>query len=174
MTPNRVQRRQRGRRGFSLIEVMISAGVLGIGLAGVIQLHVSSVRGLASGRSISLAGEIASQRVEFIGGRDIDVASLPTCPRGASGVVDCRANKGNFTATKTCSTWLAESDVPTPAGLEIPSEPNVGYRRDLVIEAHPDTLNHNGSFLAIVSVCWRDSSGNVQQIQSQRLLIPGI
>lgn len=165
---------RRGRRGFSLIEIMISAAVLGIGLAGVVQLHFTSVRGLASGRSITLASEIATQRAEFLAGREIDVLALPNCPRGTGNTPDCRLSVQAFAPTKSCTTWLAGSEVPLPTGADMPSELNMGYRRDVVVEAHPDTLNHNGSFLAIVSVCWRDAKGKIQQIQSQRLLVPGI
>lgn len=158
------------RRGFSLIEVMIASAVLAIGLLGIVELHRSSIRGLSRGRSMTVANEIIDQRAELITGRD--PAVLLTCPTAADGA-GCRANSTSFTAAKPCTAWLMESDVPTPAGADVPSSTDIGFRRDVVIQAHPDTTNHSGSFLAIVSVCWRDPQGQIQQLQRQRLLVPG-
>lgn len=164
-------RTQNSRRGFTLIEVMIAGAVLSIGLLGILELHRSSIRGLSRGRSMTVANEIIDQRAELITGRD--PAVLLTCPTASDGA-GCRATRTTFTASKPCTAWLLESDVPTPAGADVPSSTDLGYRRDIVIQAHPDTTNHPGSYLAIVSVCWRDSQGQIQQLQRQRLLVPGV
>src|SRR5262245_16850054 len=163
----------RGRRGFSLIEAMVSAAVLGIGLLGVVELHRSSVRGLAIGRSITVASQIASQRAELIAGREADALNLPSCPVAADNNVGCKATRDAFAADKTCTAWLLESDVPTPAGADVANAPNQGFRRDIVITPHPDTINHAGSFVATISVCWRDQKNFVQELRQQKLLVPG-
>ena len=167
-----MRRSERAQAGFSLIEGMISAAVLSVGLLGVVELHRTSIRGLATGRALTVASQIAVQRAEQIGGREVDVLSLPNCPT-ASDTVGCKLSRKAFASPKTCTAWLSDSDVPTPAGVDFPSSANVGYRRDIVIEAHPDTNNHNGSFLATISVCWVDAKGYVQELRSQKLLVPG-
>jgi prepilin-type N-terminal cleavage/methylation domain-containing protein len=165
-------RKKSRRRGFSLIEVMISGAVLSIGLLGVVELHRSSVRGLARGRAITVAGQIVAQRAEQLAGPAPDALTLPACPR-AGGVLGCRLSSSAFATSKTCTAWLLDSDVPSATGVDVPSTPDVGYRRDVVIEAHPDTTNHQGSFLATISVCWLDTQGKVQELQAQKLLVPG-
>lgn len=163
----------RSRRGFSLVEAMISAAVLGIGLMGVVELHRSSVRGLSIGRSVTVASQIAGQRAELIAGREADALNLPNCPVAADSLVGCKASRDAFATSKTCTAWMLESDVPTPAGVDVTSAPNQGFRRDIVISPHPDTINHAGSFVATISVCWRDQKNFVQELRQQKLLVPG-
>ncbi|MEL6188976.1 MAG: prepilin-type N-terminal cleavage/methylation domain-containing protein, partial [Myxococcota bacterium] len=49
------------RRGFSLVEAMISATVLGIALVGLVQMHTTSVQRTVESEKVGRATEIARQ-----------------------------------------------------------------------------------------------------------------
>ena len=58
------------QRGFSLIEVMLAAGIFTAGFAGVIALQVAVSKGASTAGDISLASNLASSKLEDLGLRD--------------------------------------------------------------------------------------------------------
>lgn len=161
----------RRARGFSTIEALVASGVLGIGLVALVDVHGSTVENLARGRHVVEATRIAEQRLELLATQRPDLLSLPACGAGPLG---CREDSENLTAEKPCTTWVDGAAIPTPSGVLPPSNSlQRGYRMDLVIGTHPDGLNHPGGLLATVTVCWRDDDGHVQELRSDRLLVPG-
>src|SRR5688572_17810828 len=56
--------RQVTRRGFSLIEVMMTSLILGVGVVGLASMYTSSARGVGSSRHRETATQIAVQRIE--------------------------------------------------------------------------------------------------------------
>ena len=66
------QRRKslRGQRGFSLVEMLVTAFILAIGVMGLTLLQVMSLRGARGGRSLATAiqvGEAVMDRIEMEG-----------------------------------------------------------------------------------------------------------
>jgi len=57
------------RRGFSLMEVVISVGVLAIGLVGVMSMYADSLSRILSIRNQTTAGALAQEGVEFVRNR---------------------------------------------------------------------------------------------------------
>lgn len=166
--------RARGdRRGFSLLEAMIASAVLGFGLIALVRLQATTVNGVLSGRQVATAMRIADQRAELLTTQRADESLLPACPAG-SGVVGCREDARALSTPKTCTTWVDGPDIPSPTGQsEATTRAYEGYRMDVVIGAHPDATNQAGGILATVSVCWLDDRGEVREVQSHRLLVPG-
>lgn len=147
----------------------MSSGILGIGLTGLVDLHTSSMRGVKQGTTITIASAIANQRAELVATQEPDAAILPSCPPSLP--IGCRSTVSTFAPTKPCTVQVSSPDVPLPTGV---APANSGeYRMDTVIGAHPDAVNHIGSLLVTVSVCWSDVAGNVHEFQTSRLLVPG-
>lgn len=161
-----------GRSGFSFVEVLVSCALLGIGLLGLVDLHMSSLRGLGRGRFATGAKEVATQRGEHLATQAADLATMPSCPAGG-GPVGCFQDRNNLAPAKTCTQWLGDPDVPTPSGASIAGAGPRQFRMDTVIGPHPDATNHAAALLVTVSVCWTDESGIVEQVQARRMIVPG-
>jgi prepilin-type N-terminal cleavage/methylation domain-containing protein len=172
------------RRGFSLVEVMVSVGILGVGLLGIVNLHTSSIIGLSRGQHIAMAQEVAMQQTELLE-TEATIATgslesvLPNCPASRStDPIGCQLSTTEYAPIKQCTMFLSDPNIPDPSG-GFPSvlPPGSGdastYRMDTVIAQHPDTLNHPGALMVTVSVCWSDDQQNVHQISTSRVLVPG-
>lgn len=160
------------RRGFSIVEVMITSGVLGIGLAGLIRIHHSSVQGQSQSNGIAIGTRAAAQVIEQLSTQPVD--ELPAC----SGTPGCRANSSAFTGELStagsypCTNWVANGGV-TSVRTSASEEKNT-FRVDTVVQDHPDGNNQPDAKLITVSVCWMDNTGVVREVQERRLVVPGI
>lgn len=143
-------------RGFKLIEVMVSIGILGIAIAGLIRLHSALVRGVARSQMVSIALDVAAQRAE-------DLVTLgPTAAPACAGAPGCQA--------AGMSAFAADL---SPAG-SFPCTDRVDpFRIDTVVTDHPSGFQPDAR-LVTVSVCWQDVGGAVRQVQTRRLLVPGV
>ncbi len=164
-------RHPRSRRGFSLVEVLISSTLLSIGAVAVTSLHATSLREVRKSRTRASAEMIAVQHADLLGTQQVELMSAATCPQGG-GPKGCLSG-GLLAPVKTCTKWVDDDDVPPPTGTRAAGTGSRGYRIDTVTSAHPDSANHGDSFLLTVSVCWYDDRGVAQQTQETRLLVPG-
>lgn len=175
----RVESKRAGKRrpnrrcaGFSLVEIAVASGVLGIGLVGLVQLHTSATRGVVLGESLSRAGEVASQRAEFLA--TMDPGDLPGCqgpPRCMEGAGAAFTQPLGPAGAFECTRWVDKADVPRSDGSQ--AQEGLRYRVDTVVSGHPDFARQRKAQLLTVSVCWADRSGRVRQVQTRRLLVPG-
>jgi prepilin-type N-terminal cleavage/methylation domain-containing protein len=63
----------RRQGGFTMIEIMVSLGLLVIGLAGVLALHTATVRGNRVSRQLERARVLAVQLMEDLRGRPMTI-----------------------------------------------------------------------------------------------------
>jgi hypothetical protein len=153
---------RRARAGFSFVEVMISCAVLGFGLLGLVTLYTSSARGAVRGRMTSTALNLIVQRSAELSARDA-VQLVTQCPL-SGGRIDCRIDQQTESPSKPCTVRVNEQGATTGA-----TRP---YRIDTVVQMHPSRARHPDVRLATISVCWRDESGLIQQMQNQVVLAP--
>lgn len=157
-------------RGFSLVEVMLTAAVLGLGAIALAHTHNQAHRGVVASRLQTAALRIAEQRIEHLATIPID--RLAGC---AGPVTGCRTDRstlapvlGNVGAFR-CTQLVDEMDF---------HDPNVTtqgrFRVDTVVAAHPDPRQQVGALVISVSVCWTDQTGHVQQVMLQRMAIPEV
>ena len=72
--------RRRREGGFTMIEIMVSMGLMVIGLAGVLALHMATVRGNRVSRQLERARVLAVQLMEDLRGRPISELEATICP----------------------------------------------------------------------------------------------
>lgn len=170
-----------GGRGFSLLEALISAGVLGIALVGLVQMHATSMKGTAKAEDIGRAAELARQYADQYA--SLPVTALPACG-GIGFVMDptipngCRATLGpgpGMQAPKPNNcTVLVPSDATPDASGNLPSAAGDGnpYRVDLMMAQHP--TGATGLMQMHVWVCWRDADGLVNEVHTTRTRVAGM
>ncbi|MCK6548257.1 hypothetical protein L6R52_20590 [Myxococcota bacterium] len=166
------RRRSNTVRGFSIVEVLVASGVLGVGLVALVEVHGATVENLARGGRVVEATRIAEQRLELLGAQRPDVLALPSCGIGP-GSIGCRGADRALASDKPCTSWVDGPVVPSPSGITPSGATGRGYRVDLVIGPHPDGLRQPGGLLATVSVCWADERGAIHELRADRLLVPG-
>lgn len=160
--------RSSSRRGFTLIEVMITSVILGVGVMGLVGLYTSSARGVGGSRVHTTATQVALQRLEQIAG---SADALPAC----DGPIGCRASRselapplgGSRTGGFDCTQYtngMGESAVAA-AGTG-------RYRIDTVVEPHPSTSQDDEGRFVSVSVCWVGDGNVVEQVLAQRFVLP--
>jgi type IV pilus assembly protein PilV len=66
----------RGRKGFSLIEILVAMVLLAVGILAIAGMQVASVRGNFSSNNISQAVSVAQDRLEILKNLDIGDAAL--------------------------------------------------------------------------------------------------
>lgn len=154
--------KRRRQRGFSLLEAMMSAVILGIGLVGLSQLHMSSIRGTVRSEEIGRAAEVAREVADTLS--TLDWNSMPNCGPGPTGqatwVNPPTANggcKGSLGPTSTlnppkplgCTAWYRRDGVPDLMNSAWVADPMAGdgsvpdtgnYRVDVAVTAHPDPV----------------------------------
>lgn len=179
-------------RGFSVVEALVAAAVLGIALVGMVQLHSSSIRGTARAERLGRASEVARQFAELLA--TTTPADLPACPPGPLaaplvGATGCKGDVGQtflFTPTKGvgCTFWVQDGpsvpsiDDPNAAAGAIVAQPNAGptgpqpsqFRIDVSVSAHPSANRFPDAALLTVWVCWRDEIGRVNEVRTRRIL----
>ncbi len=165
----------RFRRGFSLMEAMVSASVLGIALAALVRAHASSIQGTSQAEDLGRASEIARQIGDLVATQPMD--QLPACGAVTDPVpvapAGCRASLGPGTvmaASKgsTC-TRLVNQDGLVDASTGLLADAASGteqYRIDMIISQHPNGSTDLG--VLHVWVCWRDMTGNIHQTYTTR------
>ena len=179
----RAERRSRyprhSRRGFKLVETLVSMAILSIAAAGLVRLHSSIVRGIASSEDMSVAMDVAAQRLEELvplgptGIPNCVAATPPGCAAGGRqtleiALTDVIWNGGTF----NCSRWVDSADVPMVGGVAIPAGSR--FRVDTQVQDHAGTQQNAGARVLTISVCWEDLDSQVRQVQNARLLVPGV
>ena len=165
----KVKRRtpRRGQRGFSLLEAVIAAAVLGIGLVGLARLHISSVQGTIRSEETSRAAHVAREIADLYGTLDFQAiralpaacgninaapwwATSPPTPgagcRSTGNIADSvYDNAAAFTVpTAGCTAYFDEDGVPDVTNAAWVADPMGGpltqgdFRVDIRRSAHPD------------------------------------
>ena len=185
-------RGRRHRRGFSVVEALIAAGVLGIALIGIVRLHASSIIGTAKAERVGRASIVARQFAEMFA--TTSPADLPVCAPGPNGAplaepAGCKSAQGVTTVFSPpkgtgCTYWVNDGpSVPSindtnAANGQIVADPTPGsngpqpsqYRIDVSVSAHPAAASYPDAALLTVWVCWRDERGSINEIRTRRIL----
>lgn len=177
------RRRRHNSAGFSLIEALVAAGVLGIALTALVQLHQTSMRGTVASSRLGEASEVARQLADHFSIRAVDtpincapnrnnpLVAMPTCAAifatNAAGV--CNSAQTCDTAPQNCT---FDFDIygnltAPPAGPPLPGR----YRVRLA-----ESQNTSGDgFRVTVVVCWNDPNSNaIRSVVTDRLSVPGL
>lgn len=191
-TPAMSMRRRSEQAGFSLIEAMISAAILGLALMGLVQLHKTSIQGTVKATAMGRASEVARQLAETAS--SVDFADLPPCLPGAgpAGAVlgpapqGCRGSIAPSTVwagqkANGCTYYVESAAIPSvdpgynPDGAV---NPTLKYRVDIAVSQHPDNgvppSNYPDTAVVTVWVCWEDERGIVQELSTTRLVTSGL
>ena len=169
---------------------MVAAGVLGIGLLGLVKLHTTSIRGTMQAEDLGRAAEVARQLADFITAVEVDptniAGSLPNCAPGTATPLaaepnGCRNSLGigsQFAANRPapCMQWFDGAGVPNASNGTMPvtAVDTGGYRVDQSLSRHPDNLRFPDAIVHTVWVCWRDGGGQVHEVETSRMIVPGI
>lgn len=158
------------RRGFSMLEVLIGAAVLGIGVLSAVRIFMVTAEGSHWTRSRSDAMEMGMQRLELMSTQD--TTQIPNC----QGPVGCREDQttmrpdlppvGGF----ECTQYFGNTTIADPTQASDTGK----YRVDTVVAPHPDAVRQPGAQMVVVSVCWMDGKGNVHEAQSRRIMTPDV
>jgi prepilin-type N-terminal cleavage/methylation domain-containing protein len=154
------------RRGFSIVEVMLSMGLLGVGIAAAVRLFHEAQNRTAWTQQRTTGMALALERLEYLGTRDL--SNIPVC----TGAVGCRASSTTLQAALTsaggyqCTQYTGGQSIVDP----YTASPLGAYRIDTIVQPHPDVTREANAQLITVSVCWTDAKGLVQQAQARRLL----
>lgn len=171
---------KRARRGFSLIEAMVAAGVLGIALIGLVELHKSSIRGTAKAQRVGEAAEVARQIAEQVAAQPFN--QLPACAPGTGTPLPappngCRATAGPSNAwaapRPAPCTYFVDSAAVQPVDPTAFPDAGAGQRRfrvDLAVSQHPDSGNYPDSALLTIWVCWTDQRGTIGEVSTSRMI----
>ncbi|NUN14947.1 MAG: hypothetical protein HUU55_15065 [Myxococcales bacterium] len=89
-------RRKKLNHGYTMVEIMIAAVVVILGFAALLNLQVSSLRGVSDARATTIAINLAEHFAEFVR------AEVLQCPNPAPpGSCEFEATTGDFTGTWT-------------------------------------------------------------------------
>ncbi len=118
-------------RGLTLVEILVAAFIIGIGLVGLMSVVPISSYGLHEGNSLTRATFLAEQKME-----EIKNAAWQQTP--ANDCVGVSAGNGNVaptstTCTRTNPTACASGGACPIAGDEAPVAGNTGYTRTVRI-----------------------------------------
>jgi hypothetical protein len=161
---------RRERAGFSLLEALIAAVVLGVGLVGLARLHITSIQGTVKSDDVGRAAEVARGMADLFA--TLPWQSLPNClpgrdsPAGwvAPPAPGCSAALGptqqfnpNPWGGVNCRAWYTEDGVPDAndaAWVANPfqgdgSTPDTGnFLVDVAISQHPNQADFPNSLAA--------------------------
>ncbi len=146
--------------------------VLGITAAGLLGLHVGAVRGIAESGSMSVAMDIATQRVEqySLEGPEFLTVAGRNCGAALESCSLARPNPTNVITNANCSGIVGTANVPNADGND--SGATVGTRFRYDTEARTLGGAQAGAVMTTVHVCWREPNGVVHRVQSRRLITP--
>ena len=182
-------RNRQSSRGFSVVEALVAAAILGIALIGIVRIHGSSIRGTAKAERVGRASVVARQFAELYA--TTSPQDLPACPPGPN-AAPLGPSDGCKSTTPTvpnppkgtgCTLWVNDgpsipsiNDVNAQNGeiVALNSPGALGqqpsqYRIDVSVSRHPD-LNFQNAALLTVWVCWRDELGTINEVRTRRLL----
>ncbi len=190
-TVGRDRRARASERGFSVIEALVAAAILGVALVGIVQIHGASIRGTAKAERIGRASEVARQFAELLA--TTSPGNLPVCLPGpmAAPLVEpagCKNALGPTTVfappKANCTFWVQDGpstpsvDDPNAVNGAIVAQTNPGpngpqpsqFRIDVSVSAHPDPTTYPNAVLVTVWACWRDEVGTVNEVRTRRIL----
>lgn len=161
---------RRAQRGIGLIEVMISLAVFAIGAMALIRVFTATYRGIKVSQSNNAAVQIVQARLDELGG--MDESLLPACNARSEG---CRSQMGQFAPVLVEAGQAQCTQYMEASTLKPITEASTGrFRVDTVIRDQEGTTQMPGGRVVVVSVCWEGTGGAVHQVQSQRLVLPGV
>ncbi|HJL41694.1 MAG TPA: prepilin-type N-terminal cleavage/methylation domain-containing protein [Myxococcales bacterium LLY-WYZ-16_1] len=166
-TPHARRRPRAGRAGFSIIEALVSAAVLGIGLAALVSVHLSSVKGVDNSNEMVVARSLAVQLADEAAAsfEATGTVFLGACDRAAADRANfnCATSNGSgfvAPAFPNCVRYFEEGAAPNAGSTLFQSgalvDPGVGYRAGVFASAHPDASVGIGTRVIDAVVCWRD------------------
>jgi len=159
------------RAGFSLVEVMVSGLLLGLGVAALVRLYTHSAEGIRVSRHRTVATQLAQQRLESLAGLGVDQA--PGCPasdgclQDITGLAAEQPPVGGF----DCTMRVLESGFSE--GQQDLDDEGL-FRIDVAFLDHPDLNQLAGSRVLRVSVCWTENGRTFEQVQLERLMVPEV
>jgi prepilin-type N-terminal cleavage/methylation domain-containing protein len=171
-------RRPRLTRGMTLVETMVAAAVLSVGVMSLGNLFFFAEEGIAIGKKFASASELARQRVEWLAAQP--VTQLPQCLTTSG----CRQSRTAYAPMKSaagayeCSELIDGMSTLTPDQTSASPAANQNgtvvpqYRIDTIVEPHGDPSQQLGAQLVSVGVCWTDMDGQVHEVRAERLLVP--
>lgn len=115
--------KERGERGFTLVEVTVAMGILATGLLAVSAAQLYAMRGARSGRHGSDAAEIAQTQIEQlqrVAWTDASIASTGGAwdPAGAGTPFDMQVETTSGDIVEQSYTWQRRvTDTVSPTGL---------------------------------------------------------
>ena len=185
-------RPRRGSEGFSIIEALVAAAILGVALIGIVRLHGSSIRGTSQAERIGRASEVARQVAEMLATTTAE--DLPACLPGLNlpppdEPAGCKEPGVTTVATDEKDgigcTFYVQGGPSTPS-IEDPesvngaivSTPDPGptgwqpsqYRVDITVSQHPDAGNFPDTALLTVYVCWLNEIRQINEVRTRRIL----
>lgn len=177
------RRTRRRVAGFSVLEALVAAAVLGIALIALVKLHTSAMRGMKSSRDLGTAGDIALQVAEELAAEDVTTLNANACFLAAGTPTGCRdptVMPAGYSAPKAgadCTWWVEDGLMRDGAGalpanrqnsLAAAVTSNLPYRIDRVVHADPNATYPNTRIVEVY-VCWTDEGGIVKEVQTSRV-----
>ncbi|MEO1227562.1 MAG: type II secretion system protein [Myxococcota bacterium] len=158
----------RRRRGFTLIEVMTSALVLGVGVMAAVKVYSAGTKGRARVAQRTMAERAVERRLDSLEAKGAQ--RLPVC----TGDKSCVDTAGELTPMKSsagaypCTQLMDRSSLKNREA----STADGKMRMDTRTWAHTDSEQDTTSQMVKVSVCWRDTEGRVHEVHGTRLVMP--
>lgn len=188
-------RTRRAQRGFSILEALVAAGVLGIALTALVKLHTASMRGTVQSGRLGEATEVARGLADHFAmraattplacspGAGAPFVAMPACV-GVAGTSPLSTNVGTACVSPNdCDAVIPpggnggggcffDYDVFGDATAPPAGEPiNRRFRVRIMESQNPSGV---GTRVTAI-VCWRDdNSSQTRQIVSDRIVVPGI
>jgi len=181
--------------GFSLIEAVIAAVVLGLGLAALTNAHMASMRGVENSQEGFQARTLASLVADDIAliQRDLtqtfDNFGCLNIVGSYQALEGCALPNGEgYTTEETCTRYFFPENLPNLQSASLGTDPASGllflqglfgdpgpgaYRVDVFTMDHPDPSVPAGRARVVdVFVCYDDpfTPGNVKEVRETRVL----
>jgi type II secretory pathway pseudopilin PulG len=135
-------RKRAARRGFSLLEILITTGVVAMGLLALLGVLAFSVRSSRTGEVASLAMGHSIQMIELIRSRNLDFAGGVVPPAANSGINDPPDQRRALDAYPFYNDF----------------DPDLPFRRNISIQRMGTSGNYDYEILLItVSVFWQEN-----------------
>ncbi len=154
---------------------MVSAGVLGIALMGLVQMHTTSIRGAARTDEVARGWELSRQMADRFAIPTADLgcgdASLPL---GEGGCMEGRIDPGDEKGWP-CTMYVDGDATSNDASGDFPEstqdafDSGRAFRIDRWLSAHPS--GGDGVSMLHVWVCWRRADGTLQEVYSSRVRV---
>lgn len=154
-----------GQRGFTLLEAMVAAGILSVGLLGLAGLSGMSLGKNVDANDMTRVTNIAADMLERIQSnrqRVIDYNNTNTgvaCPQSAS---------TQRMALGDCTQW---QNLVTNSGLQAATGAVAAVRLDPDPTSNPVTMNR---FLVTITVGWQTRRDNVSTVRNKTAVFTNI